>query len=264
VTLFVGQAGNPKRQRASEAAGFAAVAIAAVAFIRWWAGLPVLASWGAGFPAMKPVAAACLGAFGFALIYPGRNSRFAVAVGLAAAVLAAFDLFGVDLGINGWVVALALWLGRIISRSVDHVARAIVLGEGAPMRLDETPVAEVNTLMAELRGAAVRRHAAEQDLQASKDQLQASKDRLQLAFDATKLGWWQYDPLRGVGSGDARFKEIFEVTVDEISIEDLVKRVHPDDVERFGANRQAALDPVNPTPYVHHEYRVRRRPLGGG
>jgi PAS domain S-box-containing protein len=156
------------------------------------------------------------------------------------------------------VVALALWLGQIISRSVGHVARAIVLGEGAPMPLDETPVAEVNTLMDEIRGAAVRRHAAEQDLQASKDQLQVSKDRLQLAFDATRLGWWQYDPRRRVGSGDARFNEIFDVTADEISIEHLVKRVHPDDVERFRANRQAALDPVNPTPYVHHEYRVRR------
>jgi two-component system, sensor histidine kinase len=149
------------------------------------------------------------------------------------------------------VVALALWLGRIISSSVGHVARAIVLGEGAPMRLDETPVAEVNTLMAELRGAAVRPHAAEQDLK-------VSKDRLQLAFDATKLGWWQYDPLRGVGSGDARFKEIFDVTADEILIEDFIKRVHPDDVERFCANRQAALDPANPKSYVDLEYRVRR------
>jgi PAS domain S-box-containing protein len=157
------------------------------------------------------------------------------------------------------VVALALWLGRIISRSVGHVARAIVLVEGAPIRLDETPVTEVNTLMAELREAAMQRHAAEQDLQASKDQLQVSKDRLQLAFDATRLGWWQYDPLRHVGSGDARFKEIFDVTADEISIEDLLKCVHPEDAERFSANRQAALDPANPKPYVHHEFRVRWR-----
>jgi PAS domain S-box-containing protein len=164
------------------------------------------------------------------------------------------------------VVALALWLGRIISRSVGHVARAIVLGEGTPMRLDETPVTEVNTLMAELREAAMQRHAAEQDLQASKDQLQVSKDqlqvskdRLQLAFDATRLGWWRYDPLRHVGSGDARFKEVFDVTADEISIADLMKRVHPEDAERFWANRQAALDPANPKPYVHHEFRVRWR-----
>jgi PAS domain S-box-containing protein len=652
VTVSVGQAGNLKRQRASEAAGFAAVAISAAAFIGWWAGLPLLASWGADFPAMRPVAAACLGALGFALIYPGRNSRIAVVVGLAVAVLGALDLFGIDFGINRWlvpraavpstnalvvspfvgaslalsrlegyhfaatalagltgmgavyallniyligldplsgsieppalptiiglfcvaagivlqigtmpalrtprplwhlhivlgcaiitplllfglyaglsiataqvrlihndlmsearilsagvdreiigeierlqalaaspslrqgdfaefqrqaeaslalqqrgnivlidrnmqqlvntfvpfgkplpravapkpvqgtfatgkpqvtglfmapvvnqfmygitvpveiggeiryvlgrsqdqhavaglvaanellpgrlvvvadaahhiiarseredafigqelppaqwhragpggvfeftdskgqpslqayawsdltgwetavwapkalleapvqalwlalsllallaiavVVVLALWLGRIISRSVGHVARAIGFGEGAPMRLDETPVTEVNTLMAELREAAMQRHAAEQDLQASKDQLQeskdqlqeskdqlqVSKDRLQLAFDATRLGWWQYDPLRHVGSGDARFKEIFDMTADEVSIEDLMNRVHPEDAERFLANRQAALDPANPKPYVHHEFRVRWR-----
>jgi PAS domain S-box-containing protein len=150
------------------------------------------------------------------------------------------------------VVALALWLGRIISRSVGHVARAIVPGEGAPMGFDETPVAEVNTLMAELRGAAARRQAAEHDLQ-------LSNDRLQLAFDATRLGWWQYDPIRLIGSGDARFKEILDVTTDEISIETLMDRVHPDDAERFLANREAALDPANPNPYVYHEYRVRRR-----
>jgi PAS domain S-box-containing protein len=639
VTPFVGQAGNLKRQRAGEAAGVAAVAIAAAAFTGWWAGLPLLASWGAGFPAMKPVAAACLVALGLALIYPGRNSRLPVAVGLATAVLAALDLLGIDFGINRWlvpraavhgtnamavalglagaalalsrlegyhfaatalggltgmgavyallniyltgldplsgsieppalptiigqlcvaagiisqigtmpalrkprplwhlhivlgcaiitplllfgayaglsiaaaqvrqvresltieagtlsanvdreiigeierlqalaaslslrqgdfaefqrqaeaslgfpqsgnivlidsnmrqlvntrvpfghslpsavvpkpiarslatgkpqvtdlflvpivdqlligiivpvrsdgesryvvgrtpdqhalsrliatnelptgwhsvvsdgahriisrsepdglfigeelpsaqwrhtgaggviefidsdgrpsleahtrseltgwetavwapkalleapvralwaalsllallatavVVALALWLGRIISSSVSHVARAIVLGEGAPMRLDETPVAEVNTLMAELGGAAVRRHAAEQDLKASKDQLQVSKDRLQLAFDATKLGWWQYDPLRGMATGDTRSREIFDVTANEISIDDFLKCVHPDDMERFWANRQTALNPVDPTPYVHHEFRVRRQ-----
>jgi PAS domain S-box-containing protein len=89
--------------------------------------------------------------------------------------------------------------------------------------------------------------------------LQTNKDRLQLAFDATRLGWWQYDLRHYMISGDARFKEIFEVTTDEISIEDLMKRVHPEDRERFRASREAALDPANPEPYVHHEYRVWRQ-----
>jgi PAS domain S-box-containing protein len=151
------------------------------------------------------------------------------------------------------VAASAFWLGRTITRSVGHAARiAVALGEGGPMPLSATPVAEVDTLMAELRGAAAQRRAAEDDLQASKDQLQ-------LAFDATKLGWWRYDPLRGVAWGDARFEEIFEVAPGEIAIEDLMKRVHPDDVERFRANRQEALDPAHPKSYVHHEYRIRRR-----
>jgi PAS domain S-box-containing protein len=171
------------------------------------------------------------------------------------------------------VVALASWLGRLIARSVGHAARAaIALGEGAPLPLSETPVAEVDTLMAELRGAAARRQAAEQGLQASKDQLQASKDqlqvskdqlqvskdRLQLAFNATQLGWWQYDPLSGLIWGDARLKEIFDFTADETPIEEFVNRVHPDDAERVWADREAALDPADPKPYAH-EYRVQRR-----
>jgi PAS domain S-box-containing protein len=158
------------------------------------------------------------------------------------------------------VIALALWLGRLIAGSVGEAARAATaLGEGEPLPPSESPVAEVDTLMAELRRTAAKRPTAEQDLQASKDQLQVSKDHLQLALNATQLGWWHYDPLRSVISGDARFKEIFDVTSDRISIEDLMGRVHPHDVERFRANREAVLDPANPNPYIHHQYRVRRR-----
>jgi PAS domain S-box-containing protein len=638
VTLFVDQAGNLKRQRAGEALGFAAVAIAAAAFIGWWAGLPVLASWGAGFPAMKPVAAACLGAFGLALVFPRRNSRFAVAAGFAVAVLAALDLFGVDFGINGWlvpraavpgtnamavslgvagvslalsrlegyhfaatalggltgvgavfallniyligldplsgsieppalptiigqlcvaaaiilqigtmpalrkprplwhlhivlgcaiitplllfgayaglsiavaqlrfvkndlmsearilsagvdrqiigeierlqalaaspslrqgdfaefqrqaeaslalqqrgnivlidrnmqqivntfvpfgqplpkavvpstpemtfatgkpqvtglfmapvvdqfmfgitvpveiggesryvlgrsqdqnalarlvaanelppgwlavvadaahhiiarseredafvgkelppaqwhraepggifeftdsegqpslqayawseltgwetvvwapealleapvralwlalsllallaiavVVVLALWLGQIISRSVGHAARAIVLGEGAPMRLDETPVAEVNTLMAELRAAAERRQASDDLLRESERRLFASKTRLQIAMDAAQLGSWQYDQRRLIASWDTRCQEIVGIAKDEALIEELLDRIHPDDRERFWAVRKAAFDPADPKPYAN-EYRILSR-----
>jgi PAS domain S-box-containing protein len=88
--------------------------------------------------------------------------------------------------------------------------------------------------------------------------LRASKDRLQFALDAALLGWWQHDPLQGGVSGDARFKEIFDVTADEVSVDDLMKRVHPDDTARLWADREAALDPTNPKLYAH-EYRIRRR-----
>jgi PAS domain S-box-containing protein len=155
------------------------------------------------------------------------------------------------------VVVFALWLGRIIARSVDQAARAAnALGEGSPLPMSETPVAEVNTLMQGLRDAAVLRQMAENDLQSSRDQLRVSRDQLQLSFDATRLGWWQFDPVQSIASVDARFKEIFDLTADEIPIEDVLKRVHPEDRERFRANREAALDPTNPKPYLHHEYRV--------
>jgi PAS domain S-box-containing protein len=157
------------------------------------------------------------------------------------------------------VTTLASWLGRLIARSVGQAAQAATtLGEGSPLPSDETPVAEVDTLMAELRRAATRRQAAEHDLRASKDQLQASKDRLQLALNAALLGWWQYDPLRGVILADTRLKEIFDFTADETPLEEFAKRVHPDDLERVWADREAALNPADPKPYAH-EYRIRRR-----
>jgi PAS domain S-box-containing protein len=149
------------------------------------------------------------------------------------------------------VVASAFWLGRIIARSVGHAARAATaLGEGGPMPLSGTPVAEVDTLMAELRGAAARRQAAE-------DLLRQSKDRLQLALNAAQLGWWQYDPITRVISGDARCQEIFDFAKNKGVIEEILKSVHPDDTERLWAAIEAALDPVDPR-HSATEFRLRR------
>lgn len=110
---------------------------------------------------------------------------------------------------------------------------------------------DVAVTIARQLGFGIERTRAEQSLK-------ASKDRLQLALNAAQLGWWQYDPLSGVILGDARLKEIFDFTADETPIEEFVKRVHPDDVGRVLADREAALDPVNPKPYAH-EYRVQPR-----
>jgi hypothetical protein len=55
--------------------------------------------------------------------------------------------------------------------------------------------------------------------------LRASKDRLQLCLNAARLGWWQYDPLRRTGSGDARANEIhdFDIAEDEeVELEELL------------------------------------------
>jgi PAS domain S-box-containing protein len=87
--------------------------------------------------------------------------------------------------------------------------------------------------------------------------LQASKDRLQLAFDATQLGWWQYDPLSRMGQGDARALEIFDIAPGGLTNEEFMKRVHPDDVERVWTGMQAAFDPANLRP-LSIEYRIRR------
>jgi two-component sensor histidine kinase/PAS domain-containing protein len=142
------------------------------------------------------------------------------------------------------VVGLALWLGRIIARSVGHAARAaIALGEGGQVVLSGTPVAEVDTLMAELRRTAAKRQVAD-------DLLHKSKGRLQLALDAAQLGWWQYDPLHGVFSADTRSKEIFGVTAGATPIEEIMKRVHPDDSKGFWVACEMAFDPADPKPHA--------------
>ncbi len=91
--------------------------------------------------------------------------------------------------------------------------------------------------------------------------LQAGKGRLQFALDAARLGWWQYDPRRCIGTGDTRFQEIFDLVTRQLPIEDIKRLVHPDDAERFWTDRSAALDPANPKS-AEHEYRVQLR--GGG
>jgi PAS domain S-box-containing protein len=109
-------------------------------------------------------------------------------------------------------------------------------------------------------GRPLRHTAVIQDInarrQAERD-LQASKDRLQLALDAARLGWWKYDPLRHMISWDRRFKEIFDVTADEMPIEEIMKRSHPDDTGRVWAALESALNPADPKPYAI-EYRVQR------
>jgi PAS domain S-box-containing protein len=59
-------------------------------------------------------------------------------------------------------------------------------------------------------------------------------------------------------SGDTRFKEIFDVVAQEVPIEEIGKLVHPDDLERFWADREVWLNSVDRKPYAD-EYRVRRR-----
>src|SRR5260370_37445708 len=98
--LFTEQASSLKIKRASQAAGFAAVTIAAAALIGEWVGLPLLSNWGSSFGILKPVTAMCLAARGLSLAQPRQGSRFALTVGLAVAALAALDLIRVHLAIH--------------------------------------------------------------------------------------------------------------------------------------------------------------------
>jgi PAS domain S-box-containing protein len=107
-----------------------------------------------------------------------------------------------------------------------------------------------------LRTTAVIQNLNEQ--KRAEQDLEAGRTRLQLALDAARLGWFQYDPARRSGRGDARFREIFDLTTDETPLEELLKRIHPDDVERASASLASALSPDEPKPSVSH-HRVLRR-----
>ncbi len=94
--------------------------------------------------------------------------------------------------------------------------------------------------------------------------LQGIKDRLQLALNGAHLGWWQYDPLRRTGSGDARANEIHDFDIaenEEVALEELLKQIHLDDVGGVQAAIATALDPADPKPFAH-TYRIRRRDGG--
>jgi PAS domain S-box-containing protein len=138
VTLFTDLTRSPKRQHASQAAGFAAVTIAATVLIGWWAGLPPLSSWGSGFPAMTPLGALGLAALGLALIHPGRDSRVLFGAGIVVAVFAALVLglvlFNFDLRrINSWLApwAAAPGLGAAPFRVGSAAAVAFGLAGGS-------------------------------------------------------------------------------------------------------------------------------------
>ncbi len=92
MTLFVGLTSSLKREHASQAAGFATVIIGFAALTGWWAGLPLLSSWGSGTATMKPLTAFCFAAVGLPLVYPAKDSRFAFTVGLTVATVALLDL----------------------------------------------------------------------------------------------------------------------------------------------------------------------------
>ncbi len=152
---------------------------------------------------------------------------------------------------------------RELARRLDAGESDVFDVEKRYVRKDGTVVwarTTVNVIHDEF-GRPLRHTAVIQDLSARKQAEQAleeSKARLQLALNATRLGSWQYDPVRRVVSGDARSKEIFDVVADEMPIEEIKKRVHPDDAEMFLASRERALNPADPKPYAN-EYRIKRK-----
>jgi len=129
---------------------------------------------------------------------------------------------------------------RPMGTDVDLVARRAD-GSTFPVDIMLKPLTHLAepTVLAVVRDITDRRAAEEQK------QKLLMHDRLQFALDAAQLGWWHYDPLRRVISGDTRSKEILGVTADEIAIDEIVKLMHPDDAERVWAALGTSLDPID-------------------
>jgi len=170
---------------------------------------------------------------------------------------------------------------ELISRTVfdithpddrDHaheLLRRMIAGESAVFDLEKRYIRkDGNAVWARVTanvvrdgsGRPLRNIAVIQDINARKQAeqaLQTSKDRLQLAMDAAQLGWWQYDPRHRVFSGDARSQEIFDIVENEAAVEEIIKRVHPDDAERVWTALEARLDPAG-SKRSATEFRFRR------
>ncbi len=90
-------------------------------------------------------------------------------------------------------------------------------------------------------------------------QAEAERERLfqqwRLALKAARMGWWRYDPATKVCTWDERYQEIFAMEGLEGPQEEILKRLHPEDLPRVGAAATAALDPADPQPYYVH-YRI--------
>jgi type I restriction enzyme M protein len=101
------------------------------------------------------------------------------------------------------------------------------------------------------------RKRAEAALRESQVQLREAAAQRQLALDAAKLGWWHYDPLTNVSWYDNGYCTIFDVTGSERPNDEILERLHPDDLPGVWAKVEAALDPADPKPYAA-EYRIHR------
>jgi PAS domain S-box-containing protein len=80
---------------------------------------------------------------------------------------------------------------------------------------------------------------------------------LQVALDAANMGWWHYDPVTKLATYDQRFGDIFGIAGHQQPSEQLVERIHPDDLPAVLAAMDAALNPADPKGYST-QYRIIR------
>ncbi len=101
-------------------------------------------------------------------------------------------------------------------------------------------------------GQSVRMVGAMQDvtervaLQQARDESEA---RLRFALESAQMGTWEFDPILNVARWDERCEKLLGWVKGEISYEDSLKNIHPDDRERVNKDVQWALNPKSGGTY---------------
>jgi PAS domain S-box-containing protein len=92
-----------------------------------------------------------------------------------------------------------------------------------------------------------------------RQQLKEQADRLRLALQAANMGTWEHIPSTHATFWDARSKAVFGFGErEDLSFEDYVTAIHPDDRERVFAGIAKAMDPRGPGE-CSLQYRIRPR-----
>ncbi|AUD01524.1 PAS domain S-box protein [Spirosoma pollinicola] len=77
-------------------------------------------------------------------------------------------------------------------------------------------------------------------LQQARDE---SEERLRFALESAQMGTWEFDPVQNVARWDERSEKLLGWVKGDLSYEDSLKNIHPDDRERVNAAVQWALNP---------------------
>jgi PAS domain S-box-containing protein len=77
----------------------------------------------------------------------------------------------------------------------------------------------------------------------------------QLALDAARMAWWHYDDLAQECTWDESFKEVLGVTTNSLRRDEILGRVHPEDLARMAEEFTTAFDETPPQPHFG-EYRI--------
>jgi PAS domain S-box-containing protein len=196
------------------------------------------------------------------IFHQSTISGWSVAIGVPKALILADVWRWLKWIIGGLVllstaaIALAVLLARRMSGSIQAlIVPATALGAGEPVEIGQLDLKETN----EVGQSLARASQLLQQRTEERQRAEVERDRLdqqrQIALDAAKMGWWHYDPMTRQSTWDDRYKKIFAMSGYQCSIDEILARLHPDDMPIVWAKVEKALDPDDPVPYSA-EYRI--------